>query len=81
MDLTFATFIDQIITFINNLIILIFALAFIVMMWKIVDVWIINAANDTKRSEGQAVALTAAVVMAVMASIWGILTFLQQALF
>jgi hypothetical protein len=50
-------------------------------MWKIVDAWIINADNDTKRAEGKALAFSAVIVMVVMASIWGILTILQSALF
>jgi len=49
-------------------------------MWKIIDAWIIHADNDTKRDEGKAIALTAVIVMVIMASIWGILSFLKASL-
>ena len=77
---TFAELVNFFIDIINSLIVLIFALAFIVMMWKIIDTWIIHADNDTKRDEGKAIALTAVIVMVIMASIWGILSFLKASL-
>jgi len=77
---TFAELVNFFIVIINSLIVLIFALAFIVMMWKIIDAWIIHADNDTKRDEGKAIALTAVIVMVIMASIWGILSFLKASL-
>jgi len=77
---TLAELVNFFVGIINSLIVVIFALAFIVMMWKIVDAWIIHADNDTKRDEGKAIALTAVIVMVIMASIWGILSFLKASL-
>lgn len=78
---TFAELVSFFIGIINSLIVVIFGLAFIVMMWKIIDAWIIHADNDTKRDEGKAVALTSVIVMVIMASIWGILSFLKASIF
>jgi len=78
---TFAELVAFFIGIINSLIVVIFALAFVVMMWKIIDAWIIHADNDTKREEGKAVALTSVIVMVIMASIWGILSFLKASIF
>jgi len=77
---TLAELVNFFVGIINSLIVVIFALAFIVMMWKIVDAWIIHADNDTKRDEGKAIALTTVIVMVIMASIWGILSFLKASL-
>ena len=78
---TFAELVVFFVDIINSLIVVIFALAFVVMMWKIIDAWIIHADNDTKREEGKAVALTSVIVMVIMASIWGILSFLKASIF
>lgn len=77
----FSEVVNFAIEIINSLIWLIFALAFIVMAWKIIDAWIIHADNDTKREEGKVIAITAVAVMFVMVSVWGILKLLQDSLF
>jgi len=76
----FADLVYLFIDFINYFIILLIGLTFIVVIWKLIDAWIIHVDNDTKRKEGMAVAGTAAVVMAIMLSIWGILALLQNSL-
>jgi len=78
---TFAELVTFFIGIINSLIMVIFALVFVVMMWKIIDAWIIHADNDTKREEGKVIALTSVIVMVIMASIWGILSFLKASIF
>jgi len=75
---TFAELVAFVVGIINSLVVLIFALAFIVMMWKLIDAWIIHADNETKRDEGKVVAITAVIVMVIMVSIWGILKMLQN---
>ena len=77
---TFAGLVSFAVNIINSLVVLIFALAFIVMMWKLIDAWIIHADNDTKRDEGKVVAITAVIVMVIMVSIWGILKLLQNSI-
>ena len=62
--------------FVNIGITVLFALAFLVLLWKIIDAWIIHADDPSKREEGTTMALTAVLVMIVMVSIWGILALL-----
>jgi Kef-type K+ transport system membrane component KefB len=64
-------------TFVNLFITVIFALAFLVVLWKVVDAWIIHADDPGKREEGTTMALTAVLVMVVMVTIWGILRLLS----
>jgi hypothetical protein len=77
---TFAELVDFAIGFINILITFLFALAFLVLVWKMVDAWVIHAADASKREEGRSVAITSALVMVVMLSIWGILAILRNSL-
>jgi hypothetical protein len=62
--------------FINVGITALFALAFLVLIWQVIDAWIIHADDPGKREEGTTMALTAVIVMIVMVSIWGILALL-----
>ncbi len=76
----FSELVNFFVSIINSLVAVIFALAFIVVIWKLIDAWILHADNDTKREEGKIIALTAVIVMVVMASVWGILKFLQTSI-
>jgi Kef-type K+ transport system membrane component KefB len=78
---TFAGLVDFFIGIINSLILVLFALAFLVLIWKLIDTWIIHADDDKKREEGRTIAITAVLVMVVMVSIWGILSLLQNSVF
>ncbi len=72
----FAGLVNFFLEFVNLAITVIFALAFLVLLWKVIDSWIIHADDPGKREEGTTMAITAAVVMTVMVSIWGILALL-----
>jgi len=78
---TFAGLVNFFIGIIDLLVVLIFGLAFVVVMWKIIDTWIINVNNDTKRAEGKMIAIVAVVVMVIMVGIWSILKVLQRSFF
>lgn len=78
---TFAQLVDVFLGLINLLIPLIFSIAFLVIVWKIVDAWVINAGDEAKRAEGKATALVGVIVLVVLASIWGILTLLRNSIF
>jgi hypothetical protein len=62
--------------FVNIAITVLFALAFLVLIWKVIDAWIIHADDPSKREEGATMAITAVLVLIVMVSIWGILALL-----
>jgi len=74
---TFAELVEFFLGFINVFIALIFILAFIVIVWKLIDGWIIHPDQEEKRKNGRTLALTAIIVLAIMASLWGILALLQ----
>ena len=77
---TFGELVNFFIGIINSLILVLFALAFLVLIWKMIDTWIIHADDEKKREDGRTTAITAVLVMVVMVSIWGILSLLQASI-
>jgi Kef-type K+ transport system membrane component KefB len=72
----FAGLVNFFLQFVNLAITVIFALAFLVLLWKVIDAWVIHADDPSKREEGTTMAITAVFVMVIMVSIWGILALL-----
>ena len=58
-----------------------FALVFVYFIWKIIDSWILNAGEDTKREEGKKYAVAAVIAFVVMVSAWGIVTMIKSSIF
>lgn len=77
---TFADMVGQFITILNALIPLIFALTLLVIVWKVVDAWIIGAGDQYKIEEGKKTVLIGVIALVVMSGIWGILGILQSSL-
>jgi hypothetical protein len=73
---TFSGLVNFVIEFLNLGITVLFGLAFLTLLWQLVDAWIIHADDGSKREEGRTIAITAVLVMVVMVSIWGILALL-----
>lgn len=78
---TFRELVNLFMGIIDLLVVLIFALAFVIMAYKLLSAWILYPDNETKREEGKTIAITAVLVMFVMVSIWGILKLLQNGIF
>jgi hypothetical protein len=78
---TWAELVNFLLGLINLIIPFIFGLLFFVIMWKIIDAWIIHADDETKRGEGKIIALTGVVVFVIMISIWGIINLLKNSVF
>ncbi|MCU0678403.1 MAG: hypothetical protein MUF19_02315 [Candidatus Pacebacteria bacterium] len=72
----FSSLVNFFLEFVNIAITALFALAFLVLLWKVIDAWVIHADDPSKREEGTTMAITAVLVMIVMVSIWGILALL-----
>lgn len=72
-----ATFIDLI----SRLIPVIFALTLLIIIWKVVDAWIINGGEESKIEEGKSTIIAGIIALVVMSGIWGILKILQNSLF
>jgi len=78
---TFKELVSLLLGMIDLLVIFIFALAFVVMAYKILGLWVLYADNEAKREEGKMIATTAVLVMFVMLSLWGIIKILQNGIF
>ena len=80
--MTFADLIDLFLDIIyNSLIPLIIVVIFVVLAWKLIDMFIINAADEQARTNGKRTIIIAVLVMVVVLSIWGILNLLRATVF
>ncbi|MDO8566633.1 MAG: hypothetical protein Q7R58_00580 [bacterium] len=66
---------------INTVIVpVIFALAFIVFVWGVVDYFFLSGGDETKRTEGKQFALWGILGMVVLLSVWGFVNLLLSTL-
>ncbi len=66
---------------ISTLILLVFALTFLVFMWGIIKGWIIGGGDVEGVDTGKKVVFTGIIALVIMSSIWGILYLLQSSFF
>ncbi len=78
---TLADLVNHIIGLINLMIPVLIAVAFLVIVWKLVDSWIINAGDEKKHAEGRVTLTVGIIVLAIISSLWGILAILRAGLF
>lgn len=78
---TFSQLVGQFVGLLSLLIPLIFALSLLVIVWKIIDTWIINAGDTTKIKEGKQFVVVGVIALVIMSGIWGILRILRASLF
>jgi hypothetical protein len=76
----FADLVDTFIEIISLAIPLIFTLTLIIIVWKVIDAWIINGGDESKVEEGKNTILVGVFALVVMSGIWGILSILQSSL-
>jgi succinate dehydrogenase hydrophobic anchor subunit len=81
MPTTYAEFVSLILEIINLMIVALFAVVFVYFIWKMIDSWIFNAGEDTKREEGKKYAVAAVIAFVVMVSAWGIVIMLKNSIF
>ena len=79
--MTFAQFIGSgttgVVGLLNVVVVpVIFALAFLVFVWGVVNYFILNAGDETKRSEGRAFVLWGLLGMVLLFSVWGFVNLL-----
>ena len=77
----FAQLVDQFIGILSLIIPFIFSLTLLIIVWRVVDLWIINAGDVTKIEEGKQVVVVGIIVLVIMSGIWGILALLRASLF
>ena len=75
--MAYKNFVSEIIGFINILIPAMFAGIFLIIIWKIIDAWILHADDQNKRDEGKRLAVTAVLVFVVAVSVWGIVALIR----
>mgnify|MGYP001444020141 CR=1 FL=1 len=78
---TFADLVNYVIELISLLFPVIFGLIVIVLIWRLIDAWVINAGNDAKVEEGKRTAFIGVVVLVILSAVWGILELLRSSLF
>lgn len=77
----FAELVSQFVGILSLVIPLLFSLSLLVIIWKIIDTWIINAGDVTKVEEGKKYVIYGVLVLVVMSGIWGILALLRSSIF
>lgn len=78
---SFSGLVNGILSLITLAIPAIIGVVFLILVWKILDAWVINAADEKKREEGKQTAVVAVVVMVLMLTVWGIVTVLKKSFF
>jgi hypothetical protein len=78
---TFGELVSFFLGLVNTIIPLLMGVAFIYVMWKLIDAWVIHADDASKVEEGRTIAITGVIVFVIMVSIWGILNILRNSLF
>jgi hypothetical protein len=78
---TFKGLVGELIGLINIIIPGIFALIFLVLVWKIFDAWVINGADESKREEGKKYAVAATFVLVLLLISWGLVSMIRAAFF
>lgn len=81
MPRNFSELVGVFIDILSLVIPLLFGLALLVIVWRIVDAWILHAGDIKKIDEGKQYALWGVVVLVVMSSVWAILRILRGSLF
>lgn len=77
----FKSLVNLIIDFIELLIVLIFALTFVVFMWGIIKEWIIGGSDEEGVKNGKNLVMAGIIAFVVMSSVWGIVYLFQSSLF
>jgi hypothetical protein len=77
----FADLVNVFIGFIALLVPLIFALTLLVIIWKVIDAWVIHGGDESKIEDGKQTIYVGIIALVVMSGIWGILAILQNSLF
>ena len=81
MPRNFAELVDVFLSIISLIVPLIFSLALLVIVWRIIDTWVLNPGDQTKIDEGKKYALWGVLVLVVMSSLWAIIRILRESLF
>lgn len=77
----FSSFVGMIVGLIELLILALFAVTFIVVMWGIIDGWVINGGDPAGVEKGKKVVTAGIIGLVVMSALWGIVYMVKSTLF
>lgn len=77
----FKELVGMFINMLSLLIPLIFGLALLYIVWKVVDAWIIHGDDPKKIDEGRQYAIVGVVALVIMSGVWGIVALLRSSFF
>lgn len=78
---TFGDVVSIFVSLINAAIPALLALMLLFIIWKAVDMWVINAGDEQKVTEGKQLIITSVIVMVVISSLWGLVALLRNSFF
>ncbi len=79
--MTFAIYVHDFITLLNTIVVpVIFALAFLVLVWGIVNYFFLHPGDEKKREEGRTFILWGFLGMVMLFSVWGFVNLLLSTL-
>lgn len=81
MPRDFADLVDFFLYMISLLVPLVFGLALLVIVWRIIDAWVLHAGDANKLNEGKQYALWGILVLVVMSGLWAIVAMLRSSFF
>jgi hypothetical protein len=77
----FADLVDVFLGINQLLVLLIFALTFLVLAWTVIRTWIIGGGDEHEVESGKRVVTIGIIALVVMSGIWGILALLRAGIF
>lgn len=77
----FEDLVEKLLKFIDILVPFLIAITFAVVMWKVIDAWVIHSDDPSKRSDGQMAVVVGVVAVVVMIIVWGIVDLVASSVF
>lgn len=81
MPQNFAELVGAALDMISLVIPLIFTFTLVIIIWKVIDSWVVNAGDPKKIDEGRQYALWGVLVLVIMSSVWAIVRLLRNSVF
>lgn len=78
---TFADLVNVVLGIIDQLVLLLVALSFLVVAWGMIKMWILNAGSEESVEKGKQIAFAGVIGLVVITSVWGIVRLLSTSLF
>ena len=75
--MTFAQLVEKILEPINSLVPLLFGIILIIIIWRVIDAWVINGGDEEAVKKGKTTLLTGIIVLVVLLCVWGIVALLK----